>query len=234
MPWHVARGNPTRLVSLTAIIWSPTLSFPDRAAGPLFSMQARITVGRIDPQPDSTITTPRISPFCFSRCSYKKRKDRAGSAGNGGNRMLYTSCYFVQNVVRVALILPYLFTVLRVREVDEIIVVHLLWIKNITVVFLAEVLRVDPICSQKFLVGHAKRLTNGLCNELGLKLGRGEWKLRRQENAWDSMLSQGKSQNESEVMSNYIIIHFSVRSSTIKDMEIIRISNNYIKWSNKA
>lgn len=190
MPWHVARGNPTRLVSLTAIIWSPTFSFPDRAAGPLFSMQARITVGRIDPQPDSTITTPRISPFCFSRCSYKKRKDRAGSAGKGGNRMLYTSCYFVQNV------LPYLFTILRVREVDEIIVVHLLWIKNITVVFLAEVLRVDPICSQKFLVGHAKCLTNGLCNELGLKLGRGEWKLRRQENAWVRQHAQSRQITE--------------------------------------
>lgn len=177
MPWQVAKGKPTRLVSLTAMIWSPTLSFPERAAGPLFNMQARITVGRIDPQPDSTITTPRISPFCFSRCSYQKKKDRSGPTGRGGNKILHTNCYLVQNAVWVALILqdsPYLFTVLRVWKVDEIIVVHLLWIKDITVVFLAEVLRVDPVCSQKFLVSHAKRLTNGLCNELGLKMDRGE------------------------------------------------------------
>lgn len=66
MPWQVASGSPTRLVSLMDIIWSPTLSFPERAAGPVFSILARMTVGRMEPQPDSTITTPRLSPFCFS------------------------------------------------------------------------------------------------------------------------------------------------------------------------
>ena len=70
MPWQVASGSPTRLVSLMDIIWSPTLSFPERAAGPLFSILASMTVGRMEPQPDSTITTPRISPFCFSTYSW--------------------------------------------------------------------------------------------------------------------------------------------------------------------
>lgn len=70
MPWQAARGSPTRLVSLMDIIWSPTLSFPERAAGPLFCIPARMTVGRMEPQPDSTITTPRLSPFCFSRYTY--------------------------------------------------------------------------------------------------------------------------------------------------------------------
>lgn len=69
IPWHVARGRPTKLVPLMDIIWSPMLSFPERAAGPPFIMLARITVGRMDPHPDSTITTPRISPFCFSSWS---------------------------------------------------------------------------------------------------------------------------------------------------------------------
>lgn len=70
MPWQVASGSPTRLVSLMDIIWSPTLSFPERAAGPLFSIPASMTVGRMEPQPDSTITTPRLSPFCFSTYTY--------------------------------------------------------------------------------------------------------------------------------------------------------------------
>lgn len=73
MPWQVARGSPTRLVSLMDMIWSPTLSLPERAAGPLFSIPARMTVGRMEPQPDSTITTPRLSPFCFSTSTYDTR-----------------------------------------------------------------------------------------------------------------------------------------------------------------
>lgn len=208
MLWQVARGKPTRLVSLTAMIWSPTLSFPERAAGPLFSMQARITVGRIDPQPDSTITTPRISPFCFSTCSYQKKKDRPGSTGSGGNRMHCTSCYFVQNSEWVTLIhqdSTYLFTVLRVWKVDEIIVVHLLWIKNITVVFLAEVLRVDPVCSQKFLVGHAKRLTNGLCNELGLKMGRGRVKAQKNTREYLSEIACSVTSNQGTQVRSWTI-----------------------------
>lgn len=74
MPWQVASGSPTRLVSLMDIIWSPTLSLPERAAGPLFNMLARMTVGRMEPQPDSTITTPRFSPFCFCTYSWRTQK----------------------------------------------------------------------------------------------------------------------------------------------------------------
>lgn len=72
MLWQVASGSPTRLVPLTDVIWSPMLSFPERAAGPPFIMLARITVGRMEPQPDSTTTTPRISPLCFSSCSCRE------------------------------------------------------------------------------------------------------------------------------------------------------------------
>jgi len=64
--WQVERGNPTRLVPLMDIIWSPMFSLPDFSAGPPCIMFAIITVGRMEPQPDSTITSPRISPFCFS------------------------------------------------------------------------------------------------------------------------------------------------------------------------
>lgn len=74
IPWQVASGSPTRLVLLMDMIWSPMLSLPERAAGPPFIMLAKITVGRMEPQPDSTITTPRISPLLFSSCSWRWRE----------------------------------------------------------------------------------------------------------------------------------------------------------------
>lgn len=59
---------------------------------------------------------------------------------------------------------------------DEVIVVHFLGVDDVTVLFLAQVGRVDAIGPQKFPVGHAKSLTDGLCNELclweGDQLGR--------------------------------------------------------------
>lgn len=73
IPWQVASGSPTRLVLLMDMIWSPMLSLPERAAGPPFIMLAKITVGRMEPQPDSTMTTPRISPLLFSSCSCGER-----------------------------------------------------------------------------------------------------------------------------------------------------------------
>lgn len=80
IPWQVASGSPTRLVLLMDIIWSPMLSLPERAAGPPFIMLAKITVGRMEPQPDSTITTPRISPLIFSSCSCRAgESDRTSS-----------------------------------------------------------------------------------------------------------------------------------------------------------
>lgn len=66
MLWQVLSGKPTRLVPLMVMIWSPMLRRLDFSAGPACIMLAMMTVGRMDPQPDSTITTPRISPFCFS------------------------------------------------------------------------------------------------------------------------------------------------------------------------
>lgn len=51
---------------------------------------------------------------------------------------------------------------------DEVIVVHFLGVDDVAVLFLAQVGRVDAIGSQEFSVGHAKSLTDGLCNELCL------------------------------------------------------------------
>lgn len=76
IPWQVASGSPTRLVLLMDMIWSPMLSLPERAAGPPFIMLAKMTVGRMEPQPDSTITTPRISPLFFSSCSCEQMETK--------------------------------------------------------------------------------------------------------------------------------------------------------------
>ncbi|TNN86676.1 hypothetical protein EYF80_003144 [Liparis tanakae] len=109
------------------MIWSPMLSLPERAAGPPFIMLAKITVGRMEPQPDSTITTPRISPLLFSSCSCGGQTD-----------------------------------LLRVGEVNEVVVVHLLGVDDIAVLLLTQVLGVDAIGSQELLVSDAERLTDGL------------------------------------------------------------------------
>lgn len=65
MLWQVWRGSPTRLVPLTDMRRSPMLSSPDLSAGPPCIRLAMTTVGRMEPQPDSTTAMPRISPFCF-------------------------------------------------------------------------------------------------------------------------------------------------------------------------
>lgn len=65
MLWQVLRGSPTRLVPFTDMRRSPMLSSPDLSAGPLCIRLAMTTVGRMEPQPDSTMAMPRISPFCF-------------------------------------------------------------------------------------------------------------------------------------------------------------------------
>lgn len=54
-------GRPTRLVPLTDMMRSPMLRAPQRSAGPPWSRLATITVGRMEPQPDSTTATPTIS-----------------------------------------------------------------------------------------------------------------------------------------------------------------------------
>lgn len=54
---------------------------------------------------------------------------------------------------------------------NEVIIVHLLGVDDVTELFLTQVLGVDAIGSEELPVGHAECLTNGLCNELGLREG---------------------------------------------------------------
>lgn len=63
---------------------------------------------------------------------------------------------------------------------DEVIVVHFLGVDDVTVLFLAQVGRVDAIGSQELSVGHTKGLTNGLCNELRLWEGERSGKTTQQ------------------------------------------------------
>ena len=72
--WHSNRGSPTKLVPLTERIWSPTLSLPDLAAGPSFARWAIMAQGIMDPQPDSTIITPRCSWGFLLTITYKNRQ----------------------------------------------------------------------------------------------------------------------------------------------------------------
>ena len=55
--------NPFSFVA--SITWSPILSWPHLAAGPVGKRLARTMVGNIEPHPDSTITTPSISPLAL-------------------------------------------------------------------------------------------------------------------------------------------------------------------------
>ena len=66
-----------------------------------------------------------------------------------------------------------LFAVRRVGEVNEVIVIHLLGVDDITVLLLTQVLWVDAVSSQKLLVGHAEGLADRLGYELGLQKPRG-------------------------------------------------------------
>lgn len=78
MLWQVDSGNPTKLVPLIDMIWSPMFNLPERSAGPACIMLAMMTVGKIEPHPLSTMTTPRISPLAFSIKTWKQ-----SSHGNG-------------------------------------------------------------------------------------------------------------------------------------------------------
>ena len=53
--------------------WSPMLSWPHLAAGPVGKRLARTMVGSMEPQPDSTITTPKISPLAFGTTTWNKK-----------------------------------------------------------------------------------------------------------------------------------------------------------------
>lgn len=63
----------------------------------------------------------------------------------------------------------YISAVLRLGEVDEVVVVHVLSVEQVAVLPLAQVLGVDAVGPEELLVGHAEGLTNGLGDQLGLR-----------------------------------------------------------------
>lgn len=56
---------------------------------------------------------------------------------------------------------------------NKVVVVHFLGVDDVTVLFLAQVGGVDAVGTQEFSVGHAEGLTDGLCDELCLRGGKG-------------------------------------------------------------
>lgn len=62
---------------------------------------------------------------------------------------------------------------------DEVVVVHLLGVDDVTVFLLAQVFGVDAIGSQELLVGHAEGLADRLGDELGLCRGKASWRQAR-------------------------------------------------------
>lgn len=175
MLWQVHSGSPTRLVPLMDMIWSPMFSLPERSAGPACIMLAIMTVGRMEPQPLSTMTTPRMSPLAFSMDTWGHSTQENGkSVFESANDSIHSATY--------------VFAVLRLREVDEVIVVHVLSVEQVTVLLLAQVLGVNAVGSQELLVSHTEGLPDGLGDQLGLDDRTGElviimciieWLLRR-------------------------------------------------------
>lgn len=55
---------------------------------------------------------------------------------------------------------------------NEVVIVHLLRVDDVTVLLLAQVLRVDAVGSQELLISHAERLANGLGDQLRLQAWR--------------------------------------------------------------
>lgn len=129
MLWQVDSGSPTKLVPLMDMIWSPMFSLPDRSAGPACIMLAMMTVGKMEPHPLSTMTTPRISPLAFSIKTWGAQSSWQRSATHTlkGRRRAHV------------------FAVLRLGEVDEVVVVHVLRVEQVAVLLLAQVLRVDAV-----------------------------------------------------------------------------------------
>lgn len=68
--------------------------------------------------------------------------------------------------------LTYVSAVLRLGEVYEVIVVHVLSVEQIAVLSLTQILRVNAVRSEELLVGHTEGLTYGLSNQLGLEQDR--------------------------------------------------------------
>lgn len=70
----------------------------------------------------------------------------------------------------------YIFAVLRLGKVNEVIVVHVLRVKEVAILFLAQILWVDAIGTQELLVCHTESLTDGLSYELSLSTNRNQVK----------------------------------------------------------
>lgn len=163
MFWQVDRGRPTRLVELTDMIWSPMLTQPDFSAGPACIMFAMMTVGRMEPHPLSTMTTPSISPFAFSIQTWWE-----DSAQRSAHSEWNVEWNRGGSAVPASVKGTYVFAVLRLGEVCELIVVHVLVFQQLTVLLLTQILCVDAIGQQELLVGHTEGLSNRLGYELGL------------------------------------------------------------------
>lgn len=58
---------------------------------------------------------------------------------------------------------------------DEVVVVHVLSVEQVTVLPLAQIVGVNAISSQELLVGYAEGLADGLSNELGLRREKERW-----------------------------------------------------------
>lgn len=52
---------------------------------------------------------------------------------------------------------------------NEVVIVHLLRVDDVTVLFLAQVLRINAVGSQELLVSNAERLSDGLSDKLSLR-----------------------------------------------------------------
>jgi len=70
----------------------------------------------------------------------------------------------------------YIFAVLRLGKVNEVIVVHVLCVKEVAILFLAQILWVDAIGTQELLVRHTESLADGLSYELSLSTNRNQVK----------------------------------------------------------
>lgn len=77
---------------------------------------------------------------------------------------LHERCTSNANLIRTNL-----FAVFRVGEVNEVIIVHLLCVDDVTVLLLAQVLRINAVGSQELLVSDTECLSDGLSDKLGLQ-----------------------------------------------------------------
>lgn len=77
---------------------------------------------------------------------------------------------------------------------DKVVMVHFLGVDDVTVLFLAQFCWVDAIGSQEFSVGHAKGLTNGLCDELCL--GEGGEERHETKTAGKTRSREGETQSQ--------------------------------------